>query len=48
MVNYDELLLLIEKGSKSAMCVKMWSKGDFDKFYDFVTKNYPFVEIEER
>lgn len=44
----DELLLPIENGAKSAMCVKMWRKGDFDKLYDFVAKNYPFIEIEER
>lgn len=44
----DELLLPIENDSKRAMCVKMWSNGDFDKLYDFVTKNYPFIEIEER
>ena len=23
-------------------------KTDFDKLYDFVAKNYPFIEIEER
>ncbi len=40
--------MLIENGSKSAMCVKVWRKGDFDKLYDLVTKNYPFIEIEER
>jgi hypothetical protein len=51
----DKLLLPIENGAKSAMCVKMWRKGDFDKLYDFVAKNYPFIsingpfiEIEER
>jgi hypothetical protein len=26
----------------------MWRKGDFDKLYDFVAKNYPFIDIEER
>jgi hypothetical protein len=41
----DELLLPIENGAKSAMCVKMWRKGDFDKLYDFVAKNYPFISI---
>ncbi len=25
-----------------------WRRGDFDKLYDLVTKNYPFIEIEER
>lgn len=44
----DELLLPIENGAKSAMCVKMWRKGNFDKLYDFVAKNYPFIEIDER
>jgi hypothetical protein len=43
-----EKLLPIENGAKSAMCVKMWRKGDFDKLYDFVAKNYPFIDIEER
>ena len=44
----EEKLLPIENGAKRAMCVKMWRKGDFDKLYDFVAKNYPFIEIEER
>ena len=44
----EEKLLPIDNGAKSAMCVKMWRKGDFDKLYDFVAKNYPFIEIEER
>jgi hypothetical protein len=44
----EEKLLPIENRAKRAMCVKMWRKGDFDKLYDFVAKNYPFIEIEER
>ena len=31
----------------TAMCVKMWRKGDFDKLIEFVEKNYKFIGIEE-
>ena len=31
----------------TAMCVKMWRKGDFDKLVEFVEENYKFIGIEE-
>mgnify|MGYP003488096223 FL=1 len=30
----------------TAMCVKMWRKGDFDKLVEFVKKNYKIIGIE--
>ena len=45
----DEQLLPIENGTKEAMCVKMWRKGDFDRLIKHVhDKGYDkFITIEE-
>ena len=45
----EEQLLPIENGTKHAMCVKMWRKGDFDKLIKHVhDKGYDkFISIEE-
>lgn len=42
----NELLLPIENGTKNAMCVRMWRKGDFDRLIERV-KGYKFITIEE-
>ena len=40
-------LLHLENGAKTAMCVKMWRKGDFDRLVEHVQKNYnDFITIE--
>lgn len=42
----NELLLPIENGTKNAMCVRTWRKGDFDRLIERV-KGYKFITIEE-
>ena len=39
----------IENGTKKAMCVKIWRKGDFDKLINHVfAKGYDaFITVEE-
>lgn len=45
----DEQLLPIENGTKKAMCVKIWRKGDFDRLISYVhAKGYDeFIKIKE-
>lgn len=39
--------LPLGNGTKFAVCVKMWRKGDFDSLVAYVQKNYNFIKIVE-